>query len=170
VNKKIFFLISLLSFLMLIILGMSNIFIEDIREVAISNNNIDSFNYHVLGEGSYKVLLPEDWIVEENYSNFDKELDVDFSNKQNIEGNIIILEGDLEEAIKLMLNEETGEMLRNSNEDWNIVELNKDNYINKYYIKQYSEGKVLIIKYSYKKGKVKNSMKVVFDKISNSFQ
>ena len=69
-----------------------------------------------------------------------------------------------------MLNEDYGEIFRNSNEDWNIVEVNRDNYINKYYIKQYSEGKVLVVKYSYQKGKIKNSMKVVFDKISNSFQ
>nr|WP_286173072.1 hypothetical protein [Caproiciproducens sp. MSJ-32] len=155
---------------MLVILGMSTLFVEDIKEVAISNNNIENFNYCLLREGSYKILLPENWIIEENQPYSDKELEADFSDNKNIEGSIIILERDLEEVIDLVLNEEEGKILRSSNEDWNVVEINKDNYINKYYIKQYSEGKVLIIKYSYKKGKIKNSMKVVFDKISNSFQ
>jgi len=170
VNKKIIYLMSLLSFLMLTILGMKNLFIEDIKEVAISNNNIEKFNYYLLGEGNYKILLPEDWVIKENHPNSNKELDVDFSDNKNIEGEVFILERDLEESINFVLNEDYGEIFRNSNEDWNIVEVNRDNYINKYYIKQYSEGKVLVVKYSYQKGKIKNSMKVVFDKISNSFQ
>ena len=41
--------------------------------------------------------------------------------------------------------------------------------ISNYYIRDYSEGKVLIIKFSYDEGKEKKSIKIVFDYIAMSF-
>ena len=71
-NKKIIYLMSLLSFLMLTILGMKNLFIEDIKRSCNFNNNIESLITTYWGEGNYKILLPEDWDIKENHPNSNK--------------------------------------------------------------------------------------------------
>jgi hypothetical protein len=156
---------------MLTIFGMKNLFIEDIRKVAISNNNIEKFNGYSLGEGKHKILLPEGWMIEENQISSSKELDAALTNQMNIEGSICILDGDLEYTINQIINNNSNEsVVKKLDNNWNIVIVNSNNYINKYYLREYSEGKVLIIKYYYKEGKIKNSMNVVFEVICNSFE
>ena len=53
--------------------------------------------------------------------------------------------------------------------DWKFVAVSDEKIISNYYIRDYSEGKVLIIKFSYDEGKEKKSIKIVFDYIAMSF-
>ena len=90
---------------------------------------------------------------------------------KNIDGSIFILNGEIEEAINYAYNiygresEEEFEMNK-----WNYARRVEDNKREKYYFQEYSEGKVLIIKYSYENGRVKDSMNIVFDEIINSIK
>ena len=170
-NKKKIYIMALLLFLMFLILCMKNLFINDIRKVAISNNNIEKFNDHLLREGKYKVSLPEDWEIDEENTSYDSDINIIFNNKNNISGNISIIAGDVKDITEnIAANDAKIIVVDDYDYTWNIVSINKEKFINKYYIRKYSEGKVLIIKYFYKSGKEKNSINVVFDTISKSFQ
>ncbi|GAA0086033.1 hypothetical protein UT300007_24720 [Clostridium sp. CTA-7] len=170
-NKKKIYIMALLLFLMFLILCMKNLFINDIRKVAISNNNIEKFNDHLLREGKYKVSLPEGWEIDEKNTSYNSDINIIFNNKNNISGNISIITGDVEDiAENIAVNDAKIIVVDDYDYTWNIVSINKEKFINKYYIRKYSEGKVLIIKYFYKSGKEKNSINVVFDTISKSFQ
>jgi hypothetical protein len=171
-NKKKIYIIVLLVFLMFLILCMKNLFINDIREVAISNNNIEKFNDHLLREGKYKISLPEGWEIDEKNSNYNSDINISFNDKNNINGSISIIEGNIEEVIKgIAIRDYSIKVIDDYDYTWNIICINdKKSINNKYYLRKYSEGKVLMIKYSYKVGKEKNSINVVFDTIAKSFE
>lgn len=168
-NKKIIYLLSLLLILMLTINGMKYLFIEDIKQVAISNN-VEGFNDYLLSLGRYKLTLPIGWNLKENPSNVE-DINVLFGDGSNINGKIIIVNGKLEDYVEEYkdLSSEI-ENYEGYNYDWKIASKKEARNITKYYLTQYSEGKVLIVEYYYSKGNIKNSMKIVFDKISDSFK
>lgn len=168
-NKKIVYLLSLLLILMLTINGMKYIFIEDIKQVAISNN-VEGFNDYLLSLGKYKLTLPIGWNLKENPSDVE-DINVLFGDGSNINGKIIIVNGELEDYVE-KYKDLSSEIvtLKGYNYDWKIASKKEARNITKYYLTQYSEGKVLIVEYYYIKGSIKNSMKIVFDKISDSFK
>lgn len=168
-NKKVIYIISLLLILMLTINGMRYLFIEDIKQVAISNN-VEGFNDHLLSLGNHKIRLPIGWELNDNTSDIG-DTNVLFGNGININGKISIVNGELEDYVERYedLSSEIVD-LEGSNYYWRIADKNEETNIIKYYLTQYSEGKVLIVEYSYNKGKIKNSMKIVFDEISDSFK
>ena len=168
-NKKIVYLLSLLLILMLTINGMKYIFIEDIKQVAISNN-VEGFNDYLLSLGKYKLTLPIGWNLKENPSDVE-DINVLFGDGSNINGKIIIVNGELEDYVERYKDLSSKIVtFKGYNYDWKIVSKNEERNITKYYLTQYSEGKVLIVEYYYSKGSIKNSMKIVFDKISDSFK
>lgn len=167
-NKKIY-TITLMVVLMFSIAFMRNLFIRDIKKVAISNNNIEKFNKHVLREGKYSFSLPEGWDIDST-NNVSKDIIVTFSNKGNIYGNISIIDGDLDYIYKNIDGDIDSSKTIEEGYTWTIITASNEKTISNYYIRNYSEGKVLIIKFSYKDGKEKNSIKVVFDCIAMSFR
>ena len=168
-NKKIVYLLSLLLILMLTINGMKYIFIEDIKQVAISNN-VEGFNDYLLSLGKYKLTLPIGWNLKENPSDVE-DINVLFGDGSNINGKIIIVNGELEDYVERYKDLSSKIVIfEGYNYDWKIASKNEARNITKYYLTQYSEGKVLIVEYYYSKGSIKNSMKIVFDKISDSFK
>ena len=74
---------------MLVIVFMENLFISDIKKVAILNNNIEKFDRYVLREGKYSFSLPEGWDIDSKGNNND--VIVTFNNKKDIYGSISIL-------------------------------------------------------------------------------
>lgn len=146
---------------------MKNLFINDIREVAISNNNIESFDAYLLREGKYKVSLPEGWEIDDNSNGY---INVNFTDRNDIYGNIAIVDGEVESICNDIKTNKDDIRIVEDNSTWFIISKKENNTINKYYLRDYSEGKVLMIKYSYIKGKEKNSINVVFDSISKSFK
>ncbi|MGG7144042.1 hypothetical protein ACQPVP_11340 [Clostridium nigeriense] len=148
---------------------MRNIFIKDIKEVALSNNNTEKFNEHVLREGKYSFSLPEGWDIDSE-SELNSDINISFSNKNNIYGNISIVDGDLNNLTKNIAKDNDNTKVTDGDYKWNVITLSENNETNKYYLRNYSDGKVLILKFSYNKGKEKNSIKVVFDYIAMSFK
>lgn len=142
---------------------------KDIRKVALSNNYVNTFNKYLLRE-EYEISMPSEWEVEEKAVEEEKEFQVDFKTK-NIDGSFFILNGEIEDALNEAYNI-YGEEAKDSFEisKWNYARRVEDNKWEKYYFEPYSEGKILIVKYSYKKGKVKDSMNIVFDEIINSIK
>lgn len=168
-NKKIIYLLSLLLILILTINGMKYLFIEDIKQVAISNN-VEGFNDYLLSLEKYKLTLPIGWNLKENPSDVE-DINVVFGDGSNINGKIIIVNGELEDYVKKYEDSSNKVVIfKGYNYDWKIVSKKEKRNIENYYLTQYSEGKVLIVKYCYIKGSIKNSMKIVFDKISDSFK
>lgn len=153
---------------MVVVLLMKNLFIVDIEKIALSNNHIEGFNRNILREGKYSFSLPNGWDID-NKDNEKDDIIATFNNKEDIYGSISIVNSDID----TIYNNLKGNISSSKNiEDiynWRfIVEKNKKD-ISNYYIRDYSEGKVLIIKFSYKEGKEKKSIKVVFDYIARSF-
>ena len=167
-NKKIY-TITLLVILMFSITLMRNLFIKDIKEVALSNNNTEKFNEHVLREGKYSFLLPEGWDIDSE-SDLNSDINISFSNRKNIYGNISIVDGDLNDLTKNITKDNDNTKVIDEDYKWNVITLSENNETNMYYLRNYSDGKVLILKFSYNKGKEKNSIKVVFDYIAMSFK
>lgn len=167
-NKRIY-TITLLVVLMFSITLMRGLFIKDIKEVALSNNNIEKFNKHVLREGKYSFSLPEGWDIDSE-SNLNSDINIAFNNRKNICGNVSIVNGDLNDIIKSITKDNDNTKAIEEGYEWNIVSLDEGNETNKYYLRNYSEGKVLILKFSYNRCKEKNSIKVVFDSIAMSFK
>ena len=166
-NKRIYTII-LLVVLMFSIILMRGLFIKDIKAVALSNNNIEKFNKHVLREGKYSFSLPEGWDIDSE-SNLNSDINITFNNRKNICGNVSIVNGDLNNIIKSITKDNDNTKAIEEEYEWNIVSLDEGNETNKYYLRNYSEGKVLILKFSYNRCKEKNSIKVVFDSIAMSF-
>lgn len=167
-NKRIY-TITLLVVLMFSITLMRGLFIKDIKEVALSNNNIEKFNKHVLREGKYSFLLPEGWDIDSE-SNLNSDINIAFNNRKNICGNVSIVNGDLNDIIKSITKDNDNTKAIEEGYEWNIVSLDEGKETNKYYLRNYSEGKVLILKFSYNRYREKNSIKVVFDSIAMSFK
>lgn len=167
-NKRIY-TITLLVVLMFSITLMRGLFIKDIKEVALSNNNIEKFNKHVLREGKYSFLLPEGWDIDSE-SNLNSDINIAFNNRKNICGNVSIVNGDLNDVMKSITKDNDNTKAIEEGYEWNIVSLDEGKETNKYYLRNYSEGKVLILKFSYNRYREKNSIKVVFDSIAMSFK
>lgn len=167
-NKRIY-TITLLVVLMFSITLMRGLFIKDIKEVALSNNNIEKFNKHVLREGKYSFSLPEGWDIDSE-SNLNSDINIAFNNRKNICGNVSIVNGDLNDIMKSITKDNDNTKAIEEGYEWNIVSLDEGKETNKYYLRNYSEGKVLILKFSYNRCKEKNSIKVVFDSIAMSFK
>lgn len=167
-NKKLY-IITLLVGLMIIITLVSNIFISDIKKVAISNNDIDKFEEYILREGEYSFLLPEEWDIDK-INNKESTLIAQFSNKESISGSVSVENNYTDNIYNEITGDiETNNLIQNP-KGWKVLSEKDKGYIIKYYIKNYSEGKILIMKFSYKEGYEKNSIKTVFDYIANSFQ
>lgn len=153
---------------MVVIVLMKNLFIRDIEEIAISNNNIESFNKNILREGKYSFSLPSGWYID-NVNNEKDDIIATFNNMEDIYGSISIVNSDIETIYRNI----KGDIISSKNiEDiykWNLIVESNEKNISNYYIRDYSEGKVLIIKFSYREGKEKKSIKVVFDYIAMSF-
>lgn len=167
-NKRIY-TITLLVVLMFSITLMRGLFIKDIKEVALSNNNIEKFNKHVLREGKYSFSLPEGWDIDSE-SNLNSDINIAFNNRKNICGNVSIVNGDLNDIMKSITKDNDNTKAIEEGYEWNIVSLDEGKETNKYYLRNYSEGKVLILKFSYNRYREKNSIKVVFDSIAMSFK
>lgn len=167
-NKKIY-TITLLVILMFSITLMRDLFIKDIKEVALSNNNTEKFNEHVLREGKYSFLLPEGWDIDSE-SDLNSDININFNNRKNIYGNISIVDGDLNDLTKNITKDNDNTKVIDEDYKWNVITLSENNETNMYYLRNYSDGKVLILKFSYNTGKEKNSIKVVFDYIAMSFK
>ena len=167
-NKRIY-TITLLVVLMFSITLMRGLFIKDIKEVALSNNNIEKFNKHVLREGKYSFSLPEGWDIDSE-SNLNSDINIAFNNRKNSCGNVSIVNGDLNDIMKSITKDNDNTKAIEEGYEWNIVSLDEGKETNKYYLRNYSEGKVLILKFSYNRYREKNSIKVVFDSIAMSFK
>ena len=167
-NKRIY-TITLLVVLMFSITLMRGLFIKDIKEVALSNNNIEKFNKHVLREGKYSFSLPEGWDIDSE-SNLNSDINIAFNNRKNTCGNVSIVNGDLNDIMKSITKDNDNTKAIEEGYEWNIVSLDEGKETNKYYLRNYSEGKVLILKFSYNRYREKNSIKVVFDSIAMSFK
>ncbi|MDV4150193.1 hypothetical protein R0131_05010 [Clostridium sp. AL.422] len=166
-NKKIY-TITLLVVLMFLISSMRNLFIEDIKNVAMSNNNIEKFNKHILREGKYSFSLPAGWEIDSvNDSNND--IIVTFNDKDDLYGDISIINTDIDNVYGDKKSDIDSDIIIEEGYEWTIITEIDEKIINNYYIRDYSEGKVLIIKFSYTEGKQKNSIKVVLDYIAMSF-
>ena len=153
---------------MFLIASMRNLFIGDIKKVAISNNNIEKFNKHELREGKYSFSLPEGWDID-SLNNDSSDIIATFNNNEDIYGSISIMNIDIDSIYNNIKGNTKSIRIIEENYKWiNITESNGKN-ISNYYIRDYSEGKVLIFKFSYTKAKEKNSIKVVFEYIANSF-
>ena len=169
-SKRYFYLIFLLATLMVSISFMSKIFAKDIRKVAMSNNYIDSFDKYLLRE-EYEISMPSEWEVKEIYEeDGNKEFEIEFKTN-NIDGSLLILNGDIEDVYS-----EIGDLYGEDAKDifkineWNYVKRVEDNSREKYYFKSYSEGKILIVKYSYNESKLKDSIDIVFEEIIYSIR
>lgn len=153
---------------MVVIVLMKNLFIKDIEKIAMSNNNIESFNRYVLGEGKYSFSLPNGWDID-NTNNEKDNIITTFDNKKDIYGSISIVNSNM----STIYDNIKGDIISSKNiEDlynWRFIAESNEKVISNYYIRDYSEGKVLIIKFSYIEGEEKKSIKVVFDYIAKSF-
>ena len=168
-KKKYIYLIFLLAILMISISFMSNIFAEDIKKVALSNNYVNTFKKYLLRE-EYEISMPSEWEVKEKAVQEDKEFEIEFETK-NIDGNLLILNGEIEKVLSEISNLYGKEaMMSFEINRWNYARRVEDNRREKYYFKSYSEGKILIVKYSYKESKLKDSIDIVFDEIINSIR
>jgi hypothetical protein len=148
---------------------MRDLFIKDIKEIALSNNNIEKFNKYVLREGKYSFSLPEGWDIDSE-SDLNSDINISFNNMNNIHGNISIVDGDLNNLTKNITKDNDNTKVIDEDYRWNVITISENNKTNRYYLRNYSEGKVLILKFSYNRGKEKNSIKVVFDYIAMSFK
>lgn len=166
-NKKLY-TITLLVVLMFTIILMSQFFVKDIKQYALSNNNAERFNMHILREGKYSFLLPEGWTIED-VNNDDSDIFVSFNKEDRIHGSVTIIEENLKKSFNDITNEENNIKVFDEDYKWYVITLKKDSYTNKYYLRDYSEGKVLILQFSYKDIREKESIKIVFNEIAMSF-
>ncbi|MDU3350621.1 MAG: hypothetical protein E7E72_11060, partial [Clostridium sp.] len=115
----------------------------------------------------YKISLPIGWEIDDNSNSY---ININFTDGKDIHGNISITNDEIESICNdITINKDDIKIVEDDS-TWYIINKKEDDTINKYYLRNYSEGKVLMIKYSYIKGKEKNSINVVFDNISKSFQ
>ncbi|MGL5354286.1 MAG: hypothetical protein ACRDA5_13360 [Clostridium sp.] len=175
-NKKQIYILSLLISLMFVIVCMQQLFRNDIRKVAFRNNGVKNFHQYKINEGKYNILLPGEWLVEEEENIDGEKLEVRF-NSNKIEGTINIISS-LDN-----INEVDSKLLRNASnkkyyeyesdsELWKVIDYqvkeNNNTFRNKCYFRKSSEGKVILINFKYVDKKNKPSMEVVFEEIINS--
>ena len=147
---------------------MSQFFVEDIKQYALSNNNAEKFNIHILREGKYSFLLPEGWNIED-INDVYSDIFVGFNKDDRILGDIKIIKGNLKDSCNSITNEEDNIEVFEEDYKWKVITLREDIYTNRYYLRDYSEGKVLIVKFSYRDIREKDSIKIVFDNIAMGF-
>lgn len=147
---------------------MSQFFLKDIKQYALSNNDAEKFNIHILREGKYSFSLPEGWNIED-INDVDGDIFVSFNKGNRIHGNATIIDGDLKNSCNNITNEEDNIKVFEEGYKWNVITLKDNSYTSRYYLRDYSEGKVLILKFSYKDIRERDSIKIVFDNIAMSF-
>lgn len=153
---------------MLFIVLMRSLFIIDIEKVAISNNNIEIFNRHTLREGKYSISLPEGWDID-SINSQDDYIIATFNNNEDIYGSIYIANNDTNNIYNNIKENIDSSVIIEDNYRWTFITERNQKNVSNYYIRDYSEGKILIIKFSYTEDNIKNSIKVVFKHIANSF-
>lgn len=178
-NKNRIYILSLLLSLMVVIVCMQQFFSEDAKKVALRNNGVKNFSEYKLNEGQYKILLPEEWLIEERRENIgDKELEVKF-NSGKVEGYITILNKfysmkEVDTEIFKNVSNKKHYGYKSNGVSWDVidyeVEENGNAFRNKCYYREYSEGKVILINFKYDDGKSKPSMEVVFEEIVDNFR
>ena len=166
-NKKVYTII-LTVVLMVVIALMKNLFIKNIEEIAISNNNIKSFNTNILREGRYSFSLPSGWDID-NLNNEKDDIIATFNNKEDIYGSISIVNSDIDTIYNNIKGNRIKDREIKDIYNWRFISESNEKDISNYYIRDYSEGKGLIIKFSYREGKEKKSINVVFQYIAKSF-
>lgn len=165
ISKKLYTITLMLIFMVIIIL-ISSLFKDKIKNVALSNNNIDKFIEYNIGTDKISTIsIPIGWSISETSTNNDR-FYLKINGLKDIVCEVEIINGSLEKNI---LNQEKYYSIGKVN-DWNVFNINKYNNIEKCYIKNYSEGKILILKFSYNKNKQKESIDIVFDFIANSIK
>lgn len=177
-NKKQIYILSLLLSLMFVIACMGQIFSADIRKVAFRNNGVENFSEYLVNKGEYSILLPGEWLVEEERNIDDKGIDVKF-NSNKIQGNINILNNldNISEVDTKLLEGAIDKKYyeyESNGVSWNVIDYrvrDKNNtFENKCYFKECSEGKVILINFKYVDKKNKPSMEVIFEEIINNFR
>lgn len=166
-NKKVYTTI-LMIVLMVFIVFMRYLFIRDIEKISISNNNIERFTSYTLREGKYFVLLPYGWDID-MIDDQSSDVIATFNNEENIQGSIYIVSNSNDNVYNNIKENMDSSIIIEDSYRWKVITEKNQKNINNYYIRDYSEGKILIVKFSYTEGKVKNSIKVVFKYIANSF-
>ena len=165
ISKKLYTITLMLIFMVIIIL-ISSLFKDKIKNVALSNNNIDKFIEYNIGTDKISTIsIPSGWSISEASTNNDR-FYLKINGLKDIVCEVEIINGSLEKNI---LNQEKYYSIGKVN-DWNVFNINKYSNIEKCYIKNYSEGKILILKFSYNKNRQKESIDVVFDFIVNSIK
>lgn len=165
--KEKLYIYALILVLMLSLVGIQNIFIDKIENRAIINNNIDGFIEYRVEDINSSISIPKEWKVT-IYN--DKSDTLEFSNNDNtVIGKIEIIEvtNTISEKIKGIANEKNTSML---NESWYVVKDFNDLGAKYYYIKEYSNGKLLKLTFDIKGEIYKPSITVVFDKIAESIK
>lgn len=165
-NKKLY-TITLIVILMLVIVVMSDLFKAKIEYVAVSNNNIEEFHEYILNEGEHIILLPEQWEINK-VNKINSNFYLEFSNKEDIVCEVRIIDGVLEDFTSMLLEKKSNNLEEIG--EWNIIKVSEKSDIDKYYIKNYSEGKILILKFSYNDIKEKDGIDIVFNIIANNFK
>lgn len=151
---------------MIIIILISNLFKDKIKNVALLNNNIDKFiDYNIGTDKISTISIPSGWDISETIIDNNR-FYLKINGSKDILCEVEIINGSLDENI---LNQEKNYNIDKRN-DWNVFNVNNYNNIKKCYIKNYSEGKILILKFSYNKNKQKNSIDTVFDFIADSIK
>lgn len=176
INKNRIFTFIITVFLMLVILLMQQMFKDNIKDVALKNNNVKSFMQYKVGEDKNTIILPEKWSFEENLEeqNGDR-LEVRFTDSYSINGSIEVLN-------QVSENEYITQALKEVNNDIKIFNYNYDNdewvvykydtkksgidFENTIYLKKCSEEKLLIVSFEVEQNKYKPSIQTVFDEIA----
>ncbi|MPQ42206.1 hypothetical protein [Clostridium tarantellae] len=186
-NRKQLGVTLILICLMIIMLTGEKLFNNDIKKVALTNNNIGNLNRYNALEGSISYSLPDTWDVEEkkypgNYIVYDNNF---VSEEMGILGYVQIL--NTKKSIEELVNADKEKLKDKSinkyecNEDKingeNITKVfyneksNKEKlYLNVIYYKQLSEGQVLKVLFSSSEDKYKEDYNTIYQVILDSFE
>ncbi|MGL5347163.1 MAG: hypothetical protein ACRDA3_07420 [Peptostreptococcaceae bacterium] len=155
---------------------MQQIFKDNIKDLALKNNNVKGFNEYAFGENKYIIVLPEKWSLEERLEDVNGDgLEVNFTDNYSIKGSIEVLNEVskneyISQALKKSINDIKTSNYRYNDEEWIVYKydtkkLGRD-FENIIYLKEYSEEKLLIVNFEVEQNKYKPSINVVFDEIA----
>lgn len=179
INKKKVYIFTVLLSLMFILVCMQQLFKENVRKIALSNNNIRAFRELNVGDGKYQVLLPETWSIDERNKNIDGiEFEATINDNNKINGTISILDrikeiDNIPDTIFKDVKSEDYNVYDEYGIKWHVLEYkmpNDDEYKNICYFRKYSRGKILIINFHFDESEYKPSIKVAFDKVAEGFK
>lgn len=179
INKKKIYIFTVLLSLMFILVCMKQLFKNDIRKIALLNNEIRAFKEVDLENGKYKIVLPEKWSVNERNKNIDGvEFEATVNDNNKIDGTISILDGvndlnNIPDTIFKDVKNRKYKVYDDYGVNWHVLEY-KMPYDNKYknicYFREYSKGKILIISFHFDESQYKPSIKVAFDEVAKGFR